>query len=676
MRRRSQRNAVLAGSALAITVIAMAAAVPGANAYTTPGGGSSGSAAPGQGPSTRTLPDSVAPFVATSAALQAVPAANTLSVQFWLAPQSPAAAESYATAVSTPGNPLFGHFLSPAGYTSRFGATDAEAGKVESWLKSTGFTGVTSDAGHDYVRATAPVSTIDKALQVQLRYYRATGAANAGDYPLRANDRPVSLPASLAGGVLGVTGLDNADPVMTYARPGTPSAAGVTKGTSPTFPCSQWYLQHYAAKLPKQYGTTKFPTLICGYTGQQLRRAYGYSSVNEGKGVTVALVEVGLAPYMFQTLGDYAKANGIQAPSAQRYTELSLGRGSACGDPFNTEEQLDVESSYDLAPMAKQLVVGGDSCDNGDSGLQALYDADLAVINGTDGHPLAQIVSNSWGAGDETLPANLLNIEHDYLVRAADEGISMLFSSGDFSGVQVPASDPFATAVGGTTLGIGHSNPRLFETGWSSGISADSKGPGIKEHWAFQGEQSAAGGGPSLLWKQPGYQSGLVPGTLAVPTGNRGGLVRADPDISAVADPYTGMAIGMLSTNSKGQPSKYTEEPVGGTSLATPLVAAIVADAEQGTRPFGFLNPVLYALARSAPAAFFDVLPLTTKTPAKYRGVACDAATCGQLSLTTFDDQSWAMQGYTGQVTRSGYDTMTGIGTPNGQRFIDALRHS
>ena len=47
---------------------------------------------------------------------------------------------------------------------------------------------------------------------------------------------------------------------------------------------------------------------------------------------------------------------------------------------------------------------------------------------------------------------------------------------------------------------------------------------------------------------------------------------------------------------------------------------------------------------------------------------------CGELSLTTFDDQSWSMGGYTGQVTATGYDTMTGIGTPNGQKFIDAMR--
>jgi hypothetical protein len=49
-------------------------------------------------------------------------------------------------------------------------------------------------------------------------------------------------------------------------------------------------------------------------------------------------------------------------------------------------------------------------------------------------------------------------------------------------------------------------------------------------------------------------------------------------------------------------------------------------------------------------------------------------AECGQLSYFPFDDQSWSMEGYTGQVTRKGYDTMTGVGTPNGQNFVYSLR--
>jgi subtilase family serine protease len=656
---RSPRS-LIAATALAAATITVAAAGPAAHANA---GRPAGRAAV----QNVRLPDSVAPFAAASAAAGAVPAATKLTIQFWLAPQSTAAAR-YAAAVSTPGKPLFRHFLSPSRYTARFGPTQAAVASLESWLKSKGFTGIGADLGRDYVQATGRVSTIEAALLVRLNYYRTRDLAVASRYPLRANDRPVSLPAPLARRVLGVTGLDNAAPRMTYVREGATARAGVTPAGSPAFACSQWYMQHYATALPTMHGVTRFPTILCGYTPQQLRRAYNLSASDTGKGVTVALVEAGLTPDMFQTLADYAKVHGIQAPSTGRYAEVSLGQGSQCGDPFNVEEQLDVEASYSMAPAANQIVVGGDSCNNGFFGLQALFDADLAVLNGIGDTPLAQVASNSWFAGDESVPASMLQITHAYLIRAADEGVSMLFSAGDASGVAVPSSDPYATAVGGTTLAIGHDNPRLFETGWSTGISADQGG-----QWVFQGEDGASGGGASLLWKQPGYQEGVVPKSLATATGDRGGLVRAVPDISADADAFTGMAVGMLSFDDQGNVTGYFEEPIGGTSLATPLIAGIVADAEQGQGSFGFLNPALYELAGTR--AFNDARPLSAKTNPAYRGVACDEATCGLLLLTTFDAQCLSMQGYAGQVTAPGYDTMTGIGTPKGQPFISALRN-
>jgi subtilase family serine protease len=657
---RKLSTAIVAAAALTAAAASVAASGPAARAEAGP------PASPAAGRAVAVLAGSATPFAAPGDAMGAVPAGDRLTVQFWLKSQT-AAAASYAAAVSTPGNALFEHYLSPAAYTARFGATSGEAASVESWLKSAGFSGVSADSGRDYVTGTAPVSAIDTALRTQLRYYRPTGGVNAGGYPLRANDRPVSLPSAVAGSVLGVTGLENAAPVRTYARPEvSPSPAGAA-GKPISFPCSSWYAEHYAHRLPRQYGTTSFPTIVCGYSAGQLRASYGYNRHNIGKGVTIALVEIGLTQKMFQTLQDYARVNRIESPSASRYAELSLGRGSDCGDEFNIEEQLDVESSYDLAPLANQLVVGGDSCNNGFYGLQALFDADTTILNGAGGRPLAQIASNSWEGNDESQPLNLVNIEHAYLLRAAAEGVSMLFSAGDDSGVLTPSSDPYATAVGGTTLGIGRKDPRLFETGWSTSLSFD-----VSNRWVSQGEAYASGGGDSLLWAQPGYQRGVVPNSLAKAPGNRPGLVRALPDISADADPSTGMAVGLLTFNGKGAVTGYVEQPIGGTSLASPLVAAMVADAEQYHRPFGFLNWGLYRLAGTH--AVTDPLPLTGKTPSRYRGVACDEADCGVLSYFPFDVQSWSMAGYTGQVTRQGYDTMTGVGSPNGQNFVYTLR--
>ncbi len=649
---------VVAATALAATTIAAIAGGSVAQA--------DGARAAGHGPGLTTLTGSSVPFATANRATGTVAGSQALTIQFWLTPRT-AAAESFASAVATPGNSSFGHFLRPAAYTARFGASSAEAAGVEAWLRTSGFTAVAADAQRDYVQATGTVSAIDAALHVQLKYYRPTATVNAGAYSLRANDRPVSLPSALAASVLGVTGLDNAAAQPDYVRPGIPASARQAPGAaSASFSCSSYYGQHHGRGLPRQFGTTSFPSVICGYSAGQLRRAYGYNRHNIGKGVTIALVEWGLTPDMFQTLKDYASANAIQGPSPSRYAELSLGRDT-CGDPFNIEEQIDVEASYLMAPLANQLVVGGDSCNDGFFGLQALFDADIAVLNGVGNHPLAAITSNSWGLYDEeTAPPSVLRIEHSYLVRAAAEGVSMLYSAGDASGISTPAQDPYATTVGGTSLGIGDKNPRLFETGWSTGFSVD-----INKRWVFEGQDGASGGGQSLLWAQPAYQRGVVPRSLATAPGNRGGLVRTVPDLSALADPFTGFAVGILNPNSKGV-LVYSESSFGGTSVASPLVAGMVADAEQYQRAFGFLNPALYRLARTG--AFHDALPVTGKTPAADHGVVCPASFCGVDSLAIFDDQNATMPTYTGQVTLRGYDTMTGIGTPNGQDFVYSLR--
>jgi subtilase family serine protease len=611
------------------------------------------------------LAGSVAPFTSHGRPAGAVADSLRLTIQVWLRPGDLAAAQQYATAVSTPGSTLFHHYLSPAAYTARFGASRAGASAVESWLRREKFTGVQADAERNYVRATGSVAAIDAAFRTQLENYRSSAGVNAGPYQLHANDRPVAIPRSLARYVIGLTGVDNAAPRLPLLRQ---SAA---KAGQSAVPCSHYYGQHQVSGLPKSFGRTSFPTQVCGYQPAQMRGAYGVTMRNDGHGQTVSVVEMGLAPDMFQTLQDYAKTGHFVAPSAQRYAELSLGKNT-CGDPFNVEEQLDVETSYDMAPGANQLVVGGDSCNNGDYGNQALFDADIVTIDGTPGnghHPLANISSNSWGPGADDQPAILTNIMHAYLVRAAAQGVGMYFASGDSSGVETP-DDPFTILVGGTSLGIGKNNQRLFETGWSSGLSQLRHG-----RWGQPFENGATSGGPSLIWRQPAYQHGVVPRKLALADpGSRLGLLRSEPDLAASADLYTGFATGIM-TFRKHKAPKFVEITVGGTSEASPLVAGIVADAQQGQHTaFGFTDPVLYRL--NGTRALHDILPSTSRTPGIFRGEVCMGNICPGSTkfLVTFDDQSPAMAGYTGQVTLKGYDNMTGIGTPNGPAFISALR--
>ena len=221
-------------------------------------------------------------------------------------------------------------------------------------LKSAGFAGVSADSGRDYVAGTASVSTIETALSTRLLYYRPTAGINAGSYRLRANDRPVSMPTSVAASVLGVTGLENAAPVKTYVTPEVsvaPAAPPASRSRSPAHPGTPSTTRP-AAQAVRHH---RFPTVVCGYSADQLRAAYGYNRHNIGKGVTVALVEIGLTPDMFQTLQDYTGSTASSRRPRAGTPSSRSAVGSACGDEFDVEEQLDVESSYDMAPLANQL---------------------------------------------------------------------------------------------------------------------------------------------------------------------------------------------------------------------------------------------------------------------------------------------------------------------------------
>jgi subtilase family serine protease len=605
----------------------------------------------------KTVPGSVSRAVTSGAITGSVPDSQNLSVEFWLTSDQ-AGATAYADTVSDPHSAAFRHYLSPADYTARFGPSAATAAAVSSWLTQQGFTDVSVDGQRNYVRANAPVSTVQNALHVQMKKFSVAGSST----PVTSNDRDVTLPASIADDVLGISGLDNLQPKTMLAAP-KPAAAAASDG------CSTYYGQNVQTGLPPINGTTTLPTNVCGYTGTQLRAVYGMNDANTGKGVTVAYVEDGVPYQMFDTLRKWAQAGGLPAPRSQNYSELVLGQGGQCGNPFNVEEQLDIEAGYAMAPDQHQLLIGGDSCEQQSEGIQAVVDADTAVLDGNGQHPLASLASNSWEVprGEGSALGQYDSILHSILLRAAGEGVGMYFSSGDGPGVLYPSSDPYALAVGGTSLGIDADGKRLFETGWSDDTELpNSAGTGYHDY----GILFAAGGGPSLLWSEPSYQKGVVPSSMAKPPTGDQGPGRVVPDIGALADLTTGIREAATEPGTNGGPDTYTTFPEGGTSLAAPLIAGMVASAQQGQQAsFGFLNPLLYSVARTK--ALRDVLPFTASTPQQYRTVYCEAQDCGAASVWTFDAQT---AGETNQVTAAGYDTMTGLGTPDGQAFIKALR--
>jgi subtilase family serine protease len=154
-------------------------------------------------------------------------------------------------------------------------------------------------------------------------------------------------------------------------------------------------------------------------------------------------------------------------------------------------------------------------------------------------------------------------------------------------------------------------------------------------------------------------------------TTSAGAVDRAVPDISADADPNSGILQGVIEiVNHK---PVYVTFDDGGTSLASPLVAGIIADASQGqSSSFGFINPLLYSLSGSD--AYNDALPLSASSPVLDQTAFTPASIAGLPLLNPLDAQGTAYEAYTDQVTATGYDTMTGLGTPDGSNFIYALR--
>jgi subtilase family serine protease len=167
-----------------------------------------------------------------------------------------------------------------------------------------------------------------------------------------------------------------------------------------------------------------------------------------------------------------------------------------------------------------------------------------------------------------------------------------------------------------------------------------------------------SGGGTSRLFAEPSYQQGVVPGSLAARWGGSGRVV---PDIAAVGDPNTGMLIGQTQQFSTG--TQYDEYRIGGTSLSSPLMAGIMADAQglSGTT-IGFANPLIYGLPAGA---FHDVTHVAGAVARADYANSEDGSSGILYSVRTFDKQFTL-------ATTPGYDDVTGRGTPNGS-FLGAI---
>ncbi|MGW2723823.1 S53 family peptidase [Streptomyces sp. NPDC001492] len=579
-----------------------------------------------------------------------------VSLRVYLAGKDAAGLAEYAKAVSDPSSASYGKYLSAKKAQARFGATKAQVAAVKSWLRSAGLkvTGVTQH----YVSVTGDVAAAEKAFGTQLHNY------TKGSKTYRAPAKAASVPDSLKGAVLTVTGLDSAPHKATHDDQ-LPPPETVFRNSGPF---SSYFGSNIASTLPDAYGA-KVPYAIKGYTGKQLRAAYGAGSYT-GKGVKIAITDAYASPSIAFDAQTYAGKHGdakwttgqLHQVLPKKYTNTK--DCSAAG--WYGEETLDVEAVHAVAPAADVTYVGSASCLDDD-----LLDSLSKVV---DNH-LADIVSNSWGDIEANQTPDLAAAYDQVFQFGAVEGIGFYFSSGDNGDevantgtkqVDTPANSAWVTAVGGTSLAVGKGNTYQWETGWGTKkavLSADGKS------WTnFPGAfTSGAGGGTSKTVAEPYYQKGIVPNALA--TANSADGNRVVPDIAAIADPNTGFLVGQTQTLPDGKTQAYDEYRIGGTSLAAPVIAAVQALAQEAHgKALGFANPEIYA--RYGKSVFHDVTDNPTGSDLAEARVDFANGYDATGGLVT-SVRSLGKDSSLSAV--KGYDDVTGVGSPaNG--YVDSYR--
>ena len=589
------------------------------------------------------------------------PAAK-LSFRVYLNQRDNAGAEALAQAVSDPDSRTYRQYLSPDQVRDRFAASDATVNAVKAWLTGSGFSIGEIPSNKAYVEATGTAAQTENAFAVDLGKYRVKGQT------LRAADKNLSVPANLAGDVLGVVGVDQATNLFKpdhATGSGTPSDVAPGPGFRNAPPCSAYYGEKVDTTDPA-YNGKQLPYAPCGYTPAQLRSAYGIDKVGaDGKGTTIAIVDAFASPTIYSDASTYAKKNDPAHPLKQsQFSQHVFPVNPELEPPdqcdaagWYGEETLDVEAAHGLAPGANILYVGGSDCQ--DNSL------DIALNYVVAGHK-ADIVSNSYGDTGEDIPADEVKVFNQISLQAVLEGIGVYFSSGDNGdevarlGTPSPdfsASAPWITAVGGTSIAIGKDGKRIFETGWETSKSLLTNGVYGPANYT-----SGSGGGTSRLFAQPFYQKGVVPDALAKKnqTGNNKG--RVVPDISAVGDPNTGFLVGQTQTFPEG--AHYDQYRIGGTSLASPVFAGIMAVADSFDHfHHGFINPVIYKLT-SRTSAISDVKHVDAAVARVDYANSVDASGGLLRSVRTLDYQGLTIH------TTPGYDDVTGLGTPNGLLFL------
>lgn len=499
----------------------------------------------------------ITPGLANAVRLRRADPNRTVDVTVSLALRKEAALDRFITGVSDPRARGYGRYVRPAQFAALYGPTPAQVQQVVDYLRGQGLTTTSVSANRTLVHASGSARAVETAFGVNIWDWRD----RLQNRDFFGNDTQPVLPASLAPSIVGIAGLNNHYQARRVGQvrsvgqmPRVPPGGGPAGGYTPS-------------EIKSAYDIV--PLAALGYTGG---------------GQSVGLVE--FDGFKQANIDTYDSHYGL---STSPPTVVAVGGASTTPGVNELEVELDIEVMHAIAATAPITVW---EAPNTDRGAIDAYNA-IVVSDTTPSN------STSWGLCEAgTLKSQMLTLDGIFK-QAAAQGQSFFAASGDSGAydclgstdlaVDHPASDPYVTAVGGTTLTVTSSGGYASESAWS---------------WASHSPKLGSGGGLSKVFSQPTWQSG--PG-VANPNSNQ---MRQVPDVALDADTRTGYSIY---TTANGVAGWYV---VGGTSAGAPAWAAFASVVNQyrftagGDRPaIGFANPALYRLgsATSPYPPFHDV---------------------------------------------------------------------
>ncbi|HET8529224.1 MAG TPA: S53 family peptidase [Gaiellaceae bacterium] len=428
------------------------------------------------------------------------------------------------------------------------------------------------------------------------------------------------------------------------------------------------------------------------YSPAQIRAAYGVDRLGLlGEGQTIVLVDSYGEPTGAQDLQAFHDAffPGLPDPNftavypngAPNYKNVGNGQsGSSGAEGWAGEAALDIEWSYAIAPLAHIVLLGVPPAET--EGVQGFPNLFKAISDAIDTYPAGTVFSMSFGVTEQTFggATNQPTKKFDAVfAKGVARGDTFFASSGDEGSLGVskqqrdsvyygyptdgwPASSPYVTAVGGTQLQYGWTwdpqsdvaftpdgdyNPAYFQY-----TNDGAQNVVWNESWC----PCATGGGPSVLYPRPAWQTGVLPGA-----GNH----RLVPDVAWNASVNGGV---LVYTSFFPQTDRVGWHVYGGTSAASPQVAALTALAvEKAGHPLGNINPAIYA----NPSAFTDVVPVRQGSTSIISG---DLGTNRMFDYNG-DGLPVTWDPVAGWPVLGGYDMTTGWGTPNPPAYVAALSH-